>query len=72
MALSDTVLAAAIKAALLADSDSCAQDNDALTALCSAIASAVVTHITTLGTVVPGTLTAPPGGGPVTGLGRIL
>jgi len=46
MALSPSVLSAAIKAGLLGNGDSAAVDNDALTALCDEIAAAVVTHIT--------------------------
>ncbi len=48
-----------MRAALLAAPASKAQDNPALTAMCDAIAAAVVTHITTSAVVVG---TANPGG----------
>lgn len=67
MALSASVLAPLIRAELLARPASMATDNAALTAMCEAIAAAVVTHITTAA-VVPalGLISAAPGS-PVTG-----
>ena len=46
MALSSTVLAGLVRAKLLADADAHAVDNVALTALCKAVAEAVVEHVT--------------------------
>lgn len=69
--LDATRLGAAIRTALLADADTKAQDNDALTAVCNAIATAVLTEITTNAVVLPLLLVAPPGGGPVTGTGVV-
>jgi len=60
MALSAPTLSAAIKANLLADSNSQALNNAALTALCDAIAAAVVTALTTNGVVIT---TCPAGAG---------
>jgi hypothetical protein len=54
MALSAEVLSAAMRAAILAEPDACAVDGDALTALCDAIAGAVVEHITGAATVPAG------------------
>jgi len=71
MPLNPTRLATAIKAALLADPDTQAQNNDALQAMCTAIAAAVITEITGNATVLPALLVAPPGGGPVTGTGVV-
>jgi len=73
MALSQSALAADIKANLLADEASQAQDNAALEALCQAIAKAVVERIVADAVVLPTALLAPPGtaGGPVTGTGSI-
>ncbi len=52
MALSSSVLSAAIRSALLADAaNTGAVNGPALTALCDAIAGAVVTHITTAAVV---------------------
>lgn len=59
MPLSATVLAASVKAKLLANDDSKAVDNAALDALCQAVSEAVVEHLTTAAVVV----IAPPGGG---------
>jgi len=70
-------LSASIKSKLLADADSHAVDNAALTALCKAVGEAVVEELTANATVLPVGLplpfTAPPGvaGGPVTGTGTI-
>jgi hypothetical protein len=47
MALSASVLSTALRAKLLANAASKAQDNAALTALCDEIAAAVVEHIKT-------------------------
>jgi cation transporter-like permease len=71
MPLDASRLAVAIRAALLADATSKAVDNAALTALCQAIAGAVIAEITANATIVPALLVAPPGGGPVTGTGGI-
>jgi len=76
MALNAVTLAAALeptlKAAHLAVG---AQENPALdtfmAALATAIATAVVSHITANAVVNPTLLVAPPGGGPVTGTGGI-
>jgi hypothetical protein len=72
MALSASVLSAAIKANLLANEDSQVVDNDALQAMCDEIGAAVVAHVTGAGVVMPTALVAPAGGGPVTGTGTIL
>jgi hypothetical protein len=71
--LNATALAAAMKTALLADPKTAAIANDALDAVCAAIAQAVVTHITTSAVVLPLLMIAPPGmaGGPVTGTGVV-
>ena len=71
MALSASVLSAAIRADVLAKGTTGARDDPAFTDLCDALAAAVVTHITSAGVVVPVLLVAPPGGGPVTGTGVI-
>jgi len=71
MALNATTLSAALKAALLADPNTTAQNNAALTAVCDAIAATVVAHITANAVVLPLLLVAPPGGGPVTGTGTV-
>jgi len=71
MALNATTLANAIKAALLANPATGAQNNAALDATCTAIATAVVSHITSSAVVLPALLVAPPGGGPVTGTGVV-
>lgn len=64
-----------MRAKLLARPASQAQDNAALTALCEAFAEAWVEELTTYGVVspmgLPTPLTAPPGGGPITGTGKI-
>jgi hypothetical protein len=51
MALSSSVLSAAMRAALLAEPDIQAIDGTSLTKLCDAIAGAVVSHITTAAVV---------------------
>ena len=75
MALSASRLASSIRSKMLANTAIGALDNDALTGMCQAIASAVVEEITGHGVVNPAgfptPLTAPPGGGPVTGTGKI-
>jgi hypothetical protein len=71
MALSESTLSAAIKANLLAAPAAGAVDNAALTALCDAVAAAVVDHITAAAVVLPTLLVAPSGGGPVTGTGEV-
>jgi hypothetical protein len=71
MPLNATTLATAIRSALLANPSTGAVNNAALTATCTAIASAVVSHITSAAVVLPALLVAPPGGGPVTGTGVI-
>lgn len=45
--------------------------NEASALFCTALASAIVAHITTNAVVVPALLVAPPGGGPVTGTGTV-
>jgi len=71
MALSPSRLSAAVRAGLLANADTLAQDNDSLTAVCDAIAVAVIAEITANGVVaVPATGLVAPGGmspAPVTG-----
>jgi hypothetical protein len=72
MALSGSVLSAALRSALLANTNARAVDNAALTALCDCIADTVVAHITSAAVVNPLGLIAPGGsGGPVTGAGSI-
>lgn len=71
MALSASVLSAAMRAAMLADPDIGAVDDTGLTAMCDAIANAVVSHVTSAAVVLPLLLVAPPGGGPVTGTGTV-
>lgn len=71
VALSASVLSAAMRAALLANVASKAQDNAALTAMCDSIAQTVIAHFTTNAIVLPLLLVAPPGGGPVTGTGVV-
>jgi len=66
MALNATTLKGLIKTNLLADPDAGAVDNDALDALCAAVASAVVTHITTAGVIATVTV-CPAGAGTGTG-----
>lgn len=59
MPMSAPVLSAAIRVAMLANPATQAQDNAALTAMCDAIATAVVAHIQSTAVVVG---TANPGG----------
>jgi uncharacterized membrane protein YccC len=68
MALDAPTLGAAMRTALLAAPATGVQDNAATTALCNAIASAVVAHITSAGVVTvtvttTGTAAAQSGGG---------
>lgn len=75
MALSATVLSAAIKSNLLGNANAGAVNNAALQALCDEIAAAVVDHIKTAAVVSPTTAGAPSmnaGVNPVTGVGEIL
>lgn len=71
MPLNAPRLSAAIRVGLLGNGASEATDNAALTAMCDAIATAVIAEITTNAVVVPTVLVAPPGGGPVTGTGSV-
>lgn len=71
MPLDASTLSVAMQAALLADPKAQAINNDALKAVCDAIASTVVSHITAAALVLPVLMVAPPGGGPVTGTGVI-
>jgi hypothetical protein len=71
MPLDHSRLAAAIRANMLADESIGAVDAEPLTAMCNAIASAVITEITGNAVVVPTLLVAPSGGGPVTGTGAV-
>lgn len=67
MALSATVLSASLRAALLADASIRANGEDpGLTALCDAIAGAVVAHViaNAVVTIPPGVPIAGTGGGP--------
>ncbi len=56
---SEAVLSAALRTEMLANPDTQALDNDALTAMCDAIAAAILPHI-----VANILAVAPPGGGP--------
>lgn len=70
---SDSALSAALRAALLADPDTGAVDDVALTAFCDVIASVVLAHIVANASVSPAGV--PPfsnSGGPVVGLGVVL
>lgn len=74
MALSASVLSAAMRAAMLADPDIEAIDDVRLTKMCDALAGAVVSHITSSAVVVPGTTLIAPGGmtpAPCTGTATI-
>jgi len=69
MALSASVLSAAIRTRMLADPDIGAIDGTGLTAMCDAIANSVVEHIVSAA-IVSGNIVGaggPPPGGPVTG-----
>lgn len=66
MALSTSVLSAAIKAECLARPETGMVASDALDALCDAIATAVVEHIVAAA-VVTGTCTGTAGGDPIVG-----
>lgn len=66
---SASTLSAALRAALLANSDTQAQDNDALTAVCDEIASVLLAHIVANAAVLPGTMAN--SGGPVVGIGLV-
>lgn len=72
MALDATRLGTAIKAVFTANG---AADNAATTALCNGLATAIISEFTSNAVVSPaGTptpLTAPVGGGPVTGTGKV-
>jgi hypothetical protein len=70
MPLSSSRLALAIKDKLLAR-PWCAQSGPELEQFCADIAEAVVLEITANAVVLPLLLVAPPGGGPVTGTGKI-
>jgi hypothetical protein len=66
MALDPTRLATTMRTAIL--SANCgAVDGPALTGLCNALATSIVTEILTHAVVPAGLLAAPPSGGPVTG-----
>jgi hypothetical protein len=69
---SSSALSAALRTALLADPDTQALDDVALTAMCDAIASTVLAHLVANAVVLPALLVAPPGGGPVTGTGVLV
>ncbi len=69
MSLSSSTLSTAMRAAFLADADIGAIDGDALTALCDAISTAVVDHITSDAVIGPGTFLT--SSSPVTGVGTI-
>lgn len=71
MPLDATRLSAALRAALLANPDTQAVDNDSLTAVCDVIASTVLAEITANGQVLPGTFATSPSGGPVLGIAII-
>jgi hypothetical protein len=72
MPLDPSRLANGIRDLLIADAEhSQAVAGEALDALCSAIATAVVLELTVNAMVLPLLLVAPPGGGPVTGTGKI-
>ena len=71
MALNAAALSADMRSAMLADPEIGAVDGPALTAMCAALAGAVVSHITTSAQVTtlinPLGLTAPAAPGPVVG-----
>ncbi len=71
MPLDASRLSTAFRARLIANGDSHAVDNAALTALCDELAAAVVDELTANAVVLPLLLVAPPGGGPVTGTGTV-
>lgn len=71
MPLSSSRLSLAIKTGMLANPNSYAVDNPALTAMCDEIAAAVVAEIVANALVLPTLLVAPPSGGPVTGTGIV-
>ncbi len=69
MALSSSILRDDLIALFLADSDIGAIDGDALTALCYAISTAVVAHITSAGVVTVTNVTGVTTGAGVSGPG---
>lgn len=72
MALSATVLSAAMRSAILAAPEVQAIDGVALTKLCDAIASTVVAHITANASVAVNTVTTcPAGAGTGVGTGTV-
>lgn len=71
MPLDATRLAQALKAGLLSNPATAAQDNAALSAMCQAIAVAVVTEIKLNAVVVATAMASSPGGGPITGVGIV-
>jgi len=72
MPLDPSRLANGIKTHLLDNASvSQAREGEALDALCLAIAVAVIVEFTANGVILPLLLVAPPGGGPVTGTGKI-
>lgn len=71
MTMNATTLSTTMRAAMLATPAIGAVDGPALTALCDAISTTVVAHITTLAVVAPALMVAPVGGGPVTGTGTV-
>jgi hypothetical protein len=66
MSLNPTVLAAAIQTQLIADMGTAISPGPMLTAFCTAIATAIVTHLTSAGVVAVVT-TCPAGAGTGTG-----
>jgi hypothetical protein len=70
MPLSPPVLSGLIQTNMLANPAIGAVSGAALSGMCDAIATAVITHLTTAG-VVTSTGVAPPGGGPVPSVGVI-
>lgn len=71
---SNGALSTSLRAAFLANPDTGAVDNDALTALCDVIAQVVVQHIVANAVVSPIGVPAPMSnsGGPVVGTGMIV
>lgn len=71
MPLSASRLSAAMRSRFLANANTHAVDNAALTAMCDEIAATVLAEITANATVLPLAMVAPPTGGPVTGTGTV-
>ncbi|MCL2724859.1 MAG: hypothetical protein FWD69_10530 [Polyangiaceae bacterium] len=68
MALDPTRLGAALTNALTSNG---AQNNAATISLGNALAAAIVAEFVANATVIPSTMVTPPGGGAVTGMGKV-